>query len=64
MAIATQRLYLDADGNVVLHGDPRAATLLVAVGQEMPAGYAEPEVKQVLVHEDKQVAKPANKQVK
>lgn len=59
MAKATQRLYLDAAGVVVLHGDVTATTLLCAAGQEIPKGYAEPVVAEV-----KQVAKPADKAVK
>jgi hypothetical protein len=32
---ADKRLYLDADGNVVDEGDPRAATLLVGEGGQL-----------------------------
>jgi hypothetical protein len=32
---ADERLYLDANGNVVKEGDPNAATLLVGVGGQL-----------------------------
>jgi hypothetical protein len=32
---AEERLYLDADGNVVKEGDPKAATLLVGAGGQL-----------------------------
>jgi len=60
MAAATRRLYLDGSGTVVEHGDPTAVTLLVAVGQEIPAGYTEP----VEPAEVKAVASAPNKAVK
>jgi hypothetical protein len=39
--IADRRLYLDAEGRLVEDGDPRAASLLVAPGQELPDAEAE-----------------------
>lgn len=61
MAVATRRLYLDGTGEVVEHGDPAAVTLLVAVGQEIPAGYTEPSVEPAKV---KAVESAPNKAVK
>ena len=64
MAVATQRLYLTVDGEVVLHGDPAGVSLLVAVGQEISDGYAEPGAEPEPEAEVKQVAKPADKAVR
>ena len=47
MARATQRLYLTASGDVVLHGDPLAVSLLCGVGSEIPAGFSEPTAEKV-----------------
>lgn len=40
--VASQRLYRTADDRVVVEGDPDAAFLLAAEGDEIPDGYAEP----------------------
>lgn len=63
--VADRRLYLTASGEVVEHGDPAAVTLLVAVGQEIPAGYVQPtepvEVKAVTSAPNKSVKGAPNK---
>lgn len=45
MAIATRRLWLTADGDIVEEGDERAAFLLAGEGCELPDGYEEPALK-------------------
>ena len=62
MAVASQRLYVTADDEVVVEGDPDAAFLLCAVGDEIPDGYSEPAApKQAEPPANKAEAAPANK---
>ena len=67
MPVSVRRLWLSATGEVVLDGDPAAATLLVAVGQEMPGGVVDPfddpagDVKSVEPPVNKMVRAPRNK---
>lgn len=48
MAVAKERLYFTADGELVTEGDPRAAFLAAAPGDDVP--------------DAKRAAKPHNKQ--
>ena len=61
--IASERLYLTADGEIVRHGDVRAVSLLAAAGQPLPAGTAVPSF-DVPEPESKSVEAPPNKAVR
>lgn len=60
MSTAKERLYRTIDGDVVLEGDPNAAFLLAAVGDEIPEGYSAPR-KAADKSADKAESAPANK---
>lgn len=57
--IATERLYRTVDGRVVREGDPAAACLLCAEGDEIPAGFDAPVKKQAAPAPNNKQAAPA-----
>lgn len=65
--IAKERLYRTVDDRVVSEGDPDAAYLLAAEGDEIPEGFDVPKSKIAPAEKaadtpaNKAVAKPANK---
>ena len=59
MTAASERLWLTADGTVVVEGDPDARFLLCTEGEEIPEGYTSP--KQAAKAQNKQAAKAQNK---
>jgi hypothetical protein len=64
MPTAKQRLYRTADDRVVFEGDPNAAFLLAAEGDEIPEGYTAPkggEAKVADAPENKAAKRDANK---
>ena len=61
MYVATERLYLDANGNVVKSDDPNRVSLLVAVGGKLSDGDAR---RYGLIDADEKAAEPkANKAI-
>ncbi len=61
--VASERLYRTADDEVVTEGDPRAAFLLAAEGDEIPEGFNAPRAKSKAADApaNKAADKPANK---
>ena len=62
LPLASQRLWLTVDNEVVFEDDPAARFLLVAEGQPIPDGYTEP--KAARKAEDKAVGKTDDKAVR
>jgi hypothetical protein len=63
VSVAKQRLYRTVDDRVVFEGDPDAAYLLAAEGDEIPEGYKVPS-KAAESPANKADAKPENKSSK
>lgn len=61
MSIASRRLWLATDNDIVFEGDPRAAFLLAGEGCEIPAGFVEPVEPVEAVPTPKKAAAPTRK---